>query len=254
MKNEKVKKIINILGNVLMFVFLAFCIFAVIVTVAGKKEVDGATEIFGYQLRIVTSDSMAKSEYTDVSNFEIKSIPINSMVFVKTVPDGKAEANDWYKNIKVGDVLTFRYVYTNQVTITHRVSEITEKADGSGYIIKLVGDNKLSNSQLLEQEIDTSIDGSYNYVIGKVVGQSKLLGFFLTLLKKPVGTICIVIIPCFIIILLEVLKIISAFNADKKKREKEENEKKDNELEELRRRLAALENANAPKEDSNEEK
>lgn len=254
MKNEKVKKILNIAGNVVMFIFLALCIFAVIVTVAGKKEVDGATEIFGYQMRIVTSDSMGACEYTDVSKYEIKSIPINSMVFVETIPDGKAEANEWYKNIKVGDVLTFRYVYTNQVTITHRVSSITQKADGSGYIIKLVGDNKLSNSQLLEQEIDTSIEGSYNYVIGKVVGQSKLLGFFLTILKKPIGTICLVIVPCFIIILLEVMKIVSAFNADKKKREQEEMEKKDNELEELRRKLAALENANAPKDDSNEEK
>ena len=91
--------------------------------------------------------------------------------------------------------------------------------------------------------IDTSEPNALNYVIGKVTGQAYLFGLFLTILKQPVGLICIIIIPCFLIILLEVIKIISVVNAEKKKRAQEETQKKDDELEELRRRLAELESS-----------
>ena len=49
------------------------------------------------------------------------------------------EADNWalrgaaYANIKKGDVLTFRYVYDRQVTITHRVIEDPEKKETGGY-------------------------------------------------------------------------------------------------------------------------
>lgn len=242
MKKLTLKKIGNILGNVVMYIFLAICIAAVILTVFSKKDADGASEIFGYQMRLVVTDSMGACDQTDVSKYEIGSIPINSMIFVEKMPTDPAEADAWYRSIKVGDVLTFRYVYTSQLTITHRVVGITEKETG-GFIIELEGDNKGSDSKLLRQVIDTSEPNALNYVIGKVTGQAYLFGLFLTILKQPVGLICIIIIPCFLIILLEVIKIISVVNAEKKKRAQEETQKKDDELEELRRRLAELESS-----------
>ena len=242
MNKEKVKKISNIVLNVLMYIFLAICIFAMVFTIFSKKDADGAATLFGYQMRIVETPSMAKNPETDVSGFKIKSIPKNSMIFVETVPDDPAEAETWYGELREGDVLTFRYVYATQVTITHRITKITDlTAQGKGYIIELAGDNKSENSDQMEQTIYTAETNSMNYVIGKVTGQSKILGFVLSLLKNPFGIIFIVIIPCFIIILLEVLKIVGVLTANKKKREQEINQKKDSELEELRQRLAQLE-------------
>ena len=95
----------------------------------------------------------------------------------------------------------------------------------------------------MRQTIDTSIPNSLNYIIGEVTGHSYLFGMFLTILKQPVGLICLIILPCFVIILIEVIKIINALGEGKKIKEKQEKEAKDNELEELRRRLAELENA-----------
>ena len=236
----KMNKIGNIIGNVVMYIFLAICIFAIILTVFSEKDVDGASEIFGYQMRVVTSDSMGKSEYTDVSGYKIKSIPINSMVFVKMLPEDAVEKEEWYDGIEIGDVITFRYLYSSQVTITHRVVDKVANGEG-GWIFYLEGDNKNSDSDLLKQVINTSETNSPNFIIGEVVGQNYLFGLFLSILKKPIGTICIVIIPCFIIILLEVLKIVGVVNADKKKREQDEMAKKDEELEALRRKLAELE-------------
>lgn len=240
MDKAKIKKIGKIALDVLLYIFLAICIFSVFVTVLSKRDSDGAAEVFGYQMRVVSSDSMSESKFTDVSAYKIKDIPIRSMVFVKVMPDDSAEADEFYRSLEVGDVLTFRYVYTTQVTITHRIKSITEKETG-GFIIELAGDNKSSEDGQLTQVIDTSIPNNTNYVIGKVTGQAYLLGLLMSFLMQPVGIILLIIVPCFIIILLEVLKITKVLGADKKKREQKENAQKDSELAELRRKLAELE-------------
>lgn len=240
MTKTSFKKIWKITSDILLYIFLAICIITLLLTVFSKKDIDGAIEMFGYQMRVVTSESMAKCELTDVSDYAIGSIPLRSMIFVKLMPEDEAEATEWYRSLKVGDVLTFRYVYTAQVTITHRIVSITEKETG-GFIIELEGDNKSLDSGQLIQTIDTSIENNSNYVIGKVTGQFFILGLIISILKTPLGIIFIIIVPCFIIILLEILKISGAVNADRKKREQEEIQKRDGELEELRRRLAELE-------------
>ena len=239
MDKAKIKKIGKIALDVLLYIFLAICIFAVIVTVISKRDSDGAAEVFGYQMRVVTSDSMSESEFTDVSAYKIKDIPIRSMVFVKVMPDDTDEADEFYRSLKVGDVLTFRYVYTTQVTITHRITDI-EEIEG-GFKITLAGDNKNSEDGQLTQVIDTSIPNNTNYVIGKVTGQAYLFGAIMSFLMQPIGMILVIIVPCLFIILLEILKIARVFGADKKERERTEKAQKEQELEELRRRLAELE-------------
>ena len=236
----KIKKISSVVLNVLLYVFLAICILTVFMTVLSKRDSDGAAEIFGYQMRVVTSDSMAECEYTDVSDYRIKDIPVRSMVFVKVMPDDPTEVDAWYRELQVGDVLTFRYVYTTQVTITHRITPITEKETGD-FVIELAGDNKNSEDGQLTQIIDTSIPNNTNYVIGKVMGQAYLFGAVMSFLMQPIGIVLVIIVPCVIIILLEVIKIVKLLNADKRKREQEEMEKKERELEELRCKLAQLE-------------
>ena len=231
----------KIFVDIVVYLFLALCIFTVFVTVLSKKDADGAATVFGYQMRVVTSDSMAACEHTDVSAFKIKDIPIRSMVFVKTMPGDSEKADDWYRDLQVGDVLTFRYVYTTQVTITHRIVSIMEKEDG-GFIIELAGDNKNSENGQMNQIIDTSVPHNMNYVIGKVVGQSYAVGVAMTFLQQPVAIVLLIMLPCLIIILVESLRIARILNADKKQKEQDEKARKDNELEELRRKLAALEN------------
>ncbi len=236
----RAKKALRIILNVLVYLFFALCMVALIISVTAKKDSDGTVNLFGAQMRIVMSPSMEKCDQTDVSGYKIKDIPVKSMVFIKTVPDNAEEAERWYADLKVGDVLTFKYVYTRQEVITHRIVEITPKETG-GYIIKLEGDNKNSDSNTLTQEIDTSNADSPNYVIGKVTGVSRFLGLLITAVKSPVGIVCIIIIPCAIIVILEVIRIVEVMKGDKKKKERAEQAKKDEELEALKQRLAELE-------------
>lgn len=238
MNREKIKKIKGITFDILLYLFLSICLITVALTIISKKNEDGVAELWGYQMRIVSSNSMAKCDQTDVSDYEIKSIPLRSMVFVKVMPQDETGAEEWYRDLRVGDVLTFKYVYTSQVTITHRIVSITEKESG-GYIIELAGDNRNSNSDQLTQSIDTSIPNNLNYVIGKVTGQAFLLGFVVSLLKSTLGIIFIVIVPSLIVIFMEILKIVGLYQAERKKREQDE---KDVEIEALRRQLAQLKN------------
>ncbi len=215
--NPKVKKTFKILLEVFIYLFLALCVFIVILTVTAKKSQDGAMQFFGKQVRIVVSDSMAECERTDVSEYEIKSIPVKSMVFIELAPEKQDKKEQWYSNLKVGDVVIFSYVYGSPVTLTHRIINKIEK-DG-GYIFVLKGDNQSENS--LEQIIDTSIVDSENYIFGKVTGQSYNLGALALGLKSPVVIICIVIVPCLVITSFEIMRVVTVIKSDKKQ-DKEE--------------------------------
>lgn len=236
----RMRKIFSVILNMLVYLFFALCIVALFISINAKKDTDGAVNVFGMQMRIVLSPSMEKSEQTDVSGYPIKDIPVKSVVFIQTVPKDASKAEKWYADLKVGDVLTFKYAYIRQEVITHRIVEITEKPSG-GYIIKLEGDNKSSNSDTMKQVIDTSEIDSFNYVIGKVVGVSHFFYFLLTVVRNPIGIFCIIIIPCLIIIILEIVKIIDVFQGNKKKKEQAKQIEKDEEIEALKQKVAELE-------------
>lgn len=256
MKNEKVKKILKIAGDVVLYVFIVISLVAMFATVIFKQKNDDAVSIAGTEMRLVITGSMEKSEYTDVSNYKIKSIPLNSMVFIENVPKDKAEAKEWYSDLQVGDVLTFKYVYNpgKQIVITHRIVSIVENNAKDGYLITLEGDNKsgeLTGQQVINTS-PTTVEEKFNYVIGKVTGQSVLLGLLLTFLKSPFGLILVIVVSVGIIC-YEIFKLVRMANAEKREKEQQEKDEKDNELEELRRKLAALEKqSGTPSPESNE--
>lgn len=80
-------------------------------------------------------------------------------------------------------------------------------------------------------------------MVGKVTSASYPLGLFVYALKSPVGLVCIIIVPCLVVIGFEIMRIVSVVNADKVKKQKETEQARQDELDELKRKLAALENA-----------
>ena len=239
-----VKKVLSIAGNVLLYLILAIAVFVLIVSITAKKDIDGTATVFGKQLRFVQSDSMEACNRTDVSAYKIKSIKIKSCVFIDVIPEDEAKREEWLKTVKLGDVLTFKYVYTKQETITHRVVKVEEKATG-GYIITLEGDNKTSETNVGQQTIDTSKTDSSNYIIGRVTGQSYLLGLLVYAFKQPVGIVCFVLVPCLIMIAFQIMRIVKVVNAEKQEKATAEKVSQTNEIEELKRQLAALQQASA---------
>ena len=243
---NKCKKTLNILFNVVLYAFLAVCLCALAISMFSQKS-DGAVTLFGkLQLRVVVSPSMERNDAVDVSQYQIKSIPVRSMVFVSVMPQEETAARRFYDDLQVGDVLTFKYVYSRQETITHRLVQKESNGKG-GYFLYLKGDNAAEETESDVQVIDTDDEMGLNYVIGKVTGQSVVLGNIVYALQQPLGMALIVIVPCAIIAIGEVIKIGNIIAARKRERAEAENRRlseesaaKETEIAELRRRLSEL--------------
>lgn len=252
---EKISKVLNVCANVLVYTFFALSLVLLTMSILSKKNSDGAVNIFGYQSRIVISESMEKHEdtYDQIKGYKIKDLPIKTMVIIQTVPSNEEEAKKFYEEIEVGDVLTFKYVYdTRQETITHRVIEKEKNENNDGYTLTLQGDNKGTMSQAGKQYIDTSDEESLNYVIGKVVGQSYPVGLLITALKSPAGIVLMIIVPCSILIVIEIIKIVNYFNNIKREKHQQEVDKQKDEIEELKRKLEELTKNNSSNENQDE--
>jgi hypothetical protein len=246
-KASLVKRIINIIVTVIVYTFFVCCIFCLVVAIVSKTSSDGAVNVFGKQMRIVVSSSMEKSDYTDVSEYEIKDIPVKSMVFIDLVPEDEEKKEEFYASLKVGDVLTFQYYIAGAKIITHRIISITPET--KGYKIELQGDNKSDETVTGVQTIhtytgDQVTSETFNFVIGKVTGQSYGLGVIIYALKQPLGMALLVIVPCGIIIIYEVIKIITVLSESRReklaKAHAEEQTQQQSEIEELKKQLAAL--------------
>ena len=188
MSKPKTKKIINTFTSVILVIFLAICVLALVSSFVMKNNNEGTVNIFGHQMLVVITNSMGKCDATDVSGYEIGSIPQGSMIFIQSVPKDKAAADEWYADLKKGDVLTFRYVYAQQITITHRITSIEEKE--GGYIISLAGDNVNADTQdQLYQTIDTSRENDPNYVMGKVIWTSYPFGLVIGAFQRAIYAI-----------------------------------------------------------------
>ncbi len=259
---QKVLKALQIAGDVLFCLIIAFALFVLIISVSAKRDADGTANVFGYQLRFVRSGSMEKCDQTDVSGYKIKSIPVKSCVFIKKAPapEDQQALNEWCSALSVGDVLTFQYskygaANIQDKVITHRIVKIEPKE--GGYIITLEGDNKNDTGSVGQQVIDTTKADGLDYIIGKVEGQSYFLGLCVYALKSPIGLIFIIIVPCMIVIAYEVVKIITVLNKDKKDRQQQEKTAKEDEIALLRKQLEELQKsggtADAPRQNSDAE-
>lgn len=259
---QKVLRALQIAGDVLFCLIIAFALFVLIISVSAKRDADGTANVFGYQLRFVRSGSMEKCDRTDVSGYKIKSIPVKSCVFIKKAPapDDQQALNEWCSALSVGDVLTFQYskygaANIQDKVITHRIVKIEPKE--GGYIITLEGDNKNDTGSVGQQVIDTTKADGLDYIIGKVEGQSYFLGLCVYALKSPIGLIFIIIVPCMIVIAYEVIKIVTVLNKDKKERQQQEKTAKEDEIALLRKQLEELQKsggtAEAPRQNSDAE-
>jgi hypothetical protein len=182
------------------------------------------------------------------------------MIFIELVPEDKDKANEWYKNLKEGDVLTFQY--TGMGVVTHRIIEIEPNSTG-GYEIDLMGDNRGDDGTAGVQTIITNNADSTNRVIGKVVGQSVFLGKAVTIIRKPVGAIFVILVPCLLIVIVEVVKIIVVLTEDKRAKKKAQKEERKaleektetarEDIEELKKQIEqtklALNSTDAPKDE-----
>lgn len=238
------KKVIDVFLDVLFGLLLVSCLVGIGFSIAQKKSPDGSLTINHHQLRYIQTGSMASNETIDKEEYKtytIQNLPIDTIVSIETIGE---DHDAFYHDLKVGDVITFYYsdgAKTNyqQIVVTHRIRSIV--SDGkNGYIITAKGDAVTGDD--VGQIIRTADDQiSSTYIIGKVAWANYPLGATMHFLTSAWGLVFIVIVPCSLLCGYEVYKIIKMAREDHKEKAQVTLLEKDKQIEEMKRRLEALE-------------
>lgn len=214
----KAGRVVSVVTTVIVALFLVVAVFALAVTLVYRVQGETA-ELFGYQLRVVTSGSMEPN------------IKQGALVAIRTAEEGD---ESFYEDLEVGDVLTFYWfngaTSADEVVVTHRIVNIQE-SDGR-YVFTLRGDAVENDTQ--------TIAGDSGNIIGKVTWDSYVVGRILTFVRSSVGIVCCLILPAAVVICFEVVRIVKLVREGKEEQKKEKAQEEESELERLRREVAAL--------------
>lgn len=162
----------------------------------------GSLDLSDTDVKIVISGSM---DGEPRSQYDIPTIPVESMVFIRKIPEGD-DSQQFFSSLEVGDVITFEYrhpVSKETMVVTHRIIAMTEASGMYTYTCK--GDSIADDPTNGSVQVVTSASGD---VIGKVVGVSHVLGQAVVFLSTGMGKVCLIVIPCLILIVSEVGNII----------------------------------------------
>ncbi len=213
--NTKVswKKIIHIIFKVLSWVlFLILLIAAVFLLyyyIANKIYISKGT---GYEPK-----------------FSIYTIATGSMVPNINVADAVINMRvDNDKDLKVGDVITFRSssLLTPNMTITHRIKAITEDEEGNICYVTKGDANPVEDDTCAKAE----------NVIGKVIIRIPGLGRIQQFLASGIGWLFFILIPALVIIARDIMKITRLNSIKDKATNMSEKKKKDPKKEQVEKK------------------
>ncbi len=160
----------------------------------------GSLDYSDTEARVVVSGSMDG----EPRDYDIRTIPTGSLVLIRPIDD--------HSSLKVGDVLTFDYIHPTSfesMVVTHRIISISE-ADGV-YTYTLTGDSIADDPTNGSIQVVTSDSGDIH---GKVVGVAPLLGQLVVFLSSWTGKVCLILVPCLILIVSEVRNIVRILKGD----------------------------------------
>ncbi len=200
--SAKTKKIINIVGNTLIWLFVAFSIATTALVFIAQGAEDGIPEIFGKSWITIQTGSMEPT------------FNIGDLVFMDKLDD--AEKND----LKVGDIITYSAPIdinqdgqTGDIN-THRIVEIDHETG----IIQTRGD------------YDGAIDDIYQITKNDVIGichpDSKAdgIGGVIDFLRSSVGFFVCVVLPLAMFFIYELYNFITLLVSERQKRQPVEKE------------------------------
>ena len=189
MKNKKVLKIIL---NVFIWIFVAFSAFMTVLSLAASTSPDGIPSLAGTAFMTVASDSMEDTIMT------------GDLITAKKLSDEQKQ------QLEVGDVITFYKDLDedgNEEINTHRIIEIVYDTDGTVDGYKTKGDHNL---------LDDPGQVSWQFVIAEWTGtRIPLVGGFIGFIQKPTGFLCCIVLPLIVFFLYELFVFIKALLAVK---------------------------------------
>ena len=195
-KNSGVKKALKVIGNILLWLFVAFAVFITVLAFAAQNNTDGVPALFGKSFLSVTTDSMEPT-------LMVGDLLISDKIDNKEDP-----------GLQVGDIITFKQevVQGQAIFNTHRIIEV--HADEKYFITK--GDNQEANVANVTETV------SYYNLVAKYSGtRLPKVGAALAFLQTPTGFLVVIVIPLVLFFLFELVKFIRAAIAVKNEGKKQ---------------------------------
>ncbi len=229
------KKALGIIKTVLVWFVILVAVFMMVFTVISVSTFNrNDRSLFGYKVYVVTSDSMAATDFK-----------AGSLIFAKEVnPD----------TLQEGDIITFLSQGSESFgeTVTHKIRKKTVDAQGNPGFITYGTTTGTDDTAMV----------TYPYVLGKYEGHLAGVGTFFLFLKSTTGYFVCIFAPFMLIILYEALRFFQLFRrykqeqAEELQKEREQIEKEKAEtakmLEELKTLKAEMAGAVSNPEESQE--
>ena len=183
------KKTLQVTKNVLVWLVVAVAVGMMIFTLISVSTFDKTDRnIFGFKFFIVTSDSMAATD------FDAGDIAISKNVDPKT--------------LKEGDIITFLSQDHDNFgeVVTHKIRRLTTDANGRpGFV-----------TYGTTTDTDDRTVVTHEYVVGQYVGRIPKVGSFFMFLKTTPGYILCILLPFLLLILSQGLNCVRLFRQYKK--------------------------------------
>ncbi len=198
------RKITHFISSVFLYVILTIIGIIAIMFIAyfidqqiGKKHGEARNPLFGAY--VIISESM------------IPSINVNDAVVTMRTTE---------KDIKVNDIITFisKEIETQGTPITHRV-------------VGIVYEDPPKNTKVLGYRTKGDHNNTQDFalispdeVLGKMLIRIPFVGYVQTFLTRPIGWFVVIVIPCFIVIVGDISKIIKSVKKGKVVKSKKKGE------------------------------
>ncbi len=193
---QKTKKLLGIVGNVVIWIFVAFSVLVTVLVFAAQGSKDGVPELFGKSLLTIQSPSMTPT------------YEVGDMVIMEKLSQEEKEL------LEVGDIITYRSrddingdgqfddINTHRIVgVDHEKGEFTTKGDFN------------------ERNDDYTI--GYKDIIGKCTEKGKIkgLGNIIDFLRSSLGFFLCVVLPMFLFFVYEVYNFVTLLMSRRKKPE-----------------------------------
>jgi signal peptidase I len=227
--SDKVKKLLNIVVDVVVFVILALVLILAVSAITSKaKGYDGYTAIFGKAYVAVSSDSMKGDQKDNFSK--------GDLIVIKLLSE------DDLTDLKEGDIITFRTKEITQddtyVLNTHRIVKIVES---NGTISEFIthGDNN-PYGDVNNVETDSNYEHvSANKVVGLYQAKAGGIGHVMLFMNSSAGFFVCVVLPSLLVVVYFAVNLVLVILKEKKVQAVAEGAAKQDEKERMRAELLA---------------
>ena len=205
-QQNKTKKIIGIIVNVVLWLFVIFAVCVTIIAVSAGANKKNVPTIGGKCYLSVQSNSMNAAKPDGVASDKPSGFKKGDLIIGKYIVDNSAEI----AKLEVGDVITFEWDIDGNGTVTqgeyntHRIVNIIKDANGAVQYYETQGDNAEYSRGQTEQVYASRIIAVYTGK--KLVG----IGGALTFLSSSLGFGLCILLPLALFFVYELIVFITA--------------------------------------------